>query len=90
MKRKPTVTTKDRFIYPSRSSNDSEERRLAQWLISQRRHYKAGRLTDEQIGKLESLPNWSWDNKETPSKNSKSPLKHGRLFKGKYLPYEDE
>ena len=31
------------------------------WLTSQRRYYKQGKLLQDQIQKLESLPNWTWN-----------------------------
>lgn len=34
---------------------------LATWVKGQRHAFKKGRLSDERIGKLQSLPKWSWD-----------------------------
>ena len=37
-----------------------EEHKLAVWLQEQKLAYKDGLLSDDQIKKLESLPNFSW------------------------------
>jgi len=39
---------------------DSEEQKLYDWMTEQKEKYKLGLLTEEQIEKLESLPNWTW------------------------------
>jgi hypothetical protein len=35
--------------------------RLGQWIQIQRLAYRAGRLSPERIGRLESLPGWAWN-----------------------------
>ena len=38
-----------------------EELKLAVWVEEQKEAYKKGKLNEDQIKKLEDLPNWSWD-----------------------------
>lgn len=37
------------------------EEKLYQWMQKQKEEYKKGNLTKEQIEKLESLPDWTWN-----------------------------
>lgn len=34
--------------------------RLGQWTIDQRTAYRRGQLTQDQVRRLEQVPNWSW------------------------------
>lgn len=38
-----------------------DEEKLYKWMMKQKEDYKKGNLTKEQIEKLESLPNWTWE-----------------------------
>ncbi len=38
-----------------------EETNLYNWMKEQKENYHLGLLNKEQIKKLESLPDWSWD-----------------------------
>lgn len=40
-----------------------EEAKLKHWIGNQRYKYKLGKLTEEQIERLESIPNWTWINR---------------------------
>ena len=39
---------------------------VGSWISNQRAAYRRGKLTREQIAKLESLPSWTWRKKENP------------------------
>ncbi|MDD2730716.1 MAG: Helicase associated domain protein [Candidatus Portnoybacteria bacterium] len=43
---------------PSEFSNDKNERYLGKWLCSQKAKYKQGKLSDEQIKKLQRIHGW--------------------------------
>ena len=43
-----------------RDPTDEHWTGLATWATSQRRKYRTGKLTPEQMNALENLPNWSW------------------------------
>ena len=47
--------------FPSKDSKDKSRRELAQWIEEQRQAYKNGTLSQEQINKLEQIPEWSWE-----------------------------
>jgi hypothetical protein len=50
--------------YPSIYSKDKEEKTLGTWIGTQKKSQKgkgSGKLIEEQIKLLESLPNWKWD-----------------------------
>ena len=46
--------------YPNTRSPDAEERRLGNWVITQRVWCKTGKLTKTQIKLLEEIPGWEW------------------------------
>ena len=46
--------------YPYTLSPDAEERRLGNWVITQRMWCKTGKLTKKQIELLEEIPGWQW------------------------------
>lgn len=50
-----------KFKYPRTSSTDESEVKSASWLEKQRKAYRQGKLTKEQIRRLEMMPGWSWD-----------------------------
>lgn len=63
--------------YPSRgAASGSEERFLEQWIRSQRRARKDGRLSAERADLLEAVPGWSWDALESAWQES-----YGKLLK---------
>jgi hypothetical protein len=45
---------------PSIETPRETENRLARWCDLQRRNYRKGLLTQDQIRQLESLPYWHW------------------------------
>jgi hypothetical protein len=42
------------------TAEKEDEIRLAQWVDQQRRAYKKGKLTADQIHMLELFPGWTW------------------------------
>jgi Helicase associated domain len=38
-----------------------ENFKLGEWIQTQRKAYKAGKMTQERIDLLEKLPGWSWN-----------------------------
>jgi predicted helicase len=46
---------------PSDYSTDKIEKRLGYWLQNRKKAYKKGKLTKDQIKKLEILPFWQWN-----------------------------
>lgn len=47
--------------YPSKNSKNKKQREMAQWIDEQRQAYKNGTLSQEQIKKLEQIPDWNWE-----------------------------
>lgn len=50
---------------PPRYQDPEDGMRLGGWVAQQRQKYRAGRLTDEQVQRLESLPEWVWNPSRT-------------------------
>jgi superfamily II DNA or RNA helicase len=46
-------------------SHIEDNYKLGQWVAKQRRTYKNGTLATERVTRLEALPDWSWDSRET-------------------------
>ena len=49
---------------PPADYSDEDGNALGGWVSFQRTHRTKGRLSDERVERLESLPGWSWDPKE--------------------------
>ena len=43
------------------STQMEEDFPLGSWVGTQRMRYRAGRLTDDRVARLEALPNWAWN-----------------------------
>jgi hypothetical protein len=50
----------DKNTVPLRSSEDEEEKKLAEWCVTQRRSFKENKLNDMKAYYLEDLNNWDW------------------------------
>jgi hypothetical protein len=46
--------------YPNRKKINNDDQYLVNWYERQRYNYKNNKLNDNQINKLNSLPNWNW------------------------------
>lgn len=49
---------------PSRSSNDTHERKLASWVKHQKALFREGKLSPDKISKLEKLNYWQWESED--------------------------
>jgi superfamily II DNA or RNA helicase len=47
--------------FPSKVSNDKEEKSLGNWCMTQRTNKKKGDLSEDQIKSLEEITGWKWD-----------------------------
>lgn len=47
-------------LYETDEASEEEEENLSIWVDEQRQAYKDGKLTPEQIQKLESINGWTW------------------------------
>lgn len=45
---------------PSIQSTNPAEKKLAQWVRTQRQQRKGGRLSPDRAAQLESIPGWTW------------------------------
>jgi len=50
---------------PLKSSSNQEERSLGVWCFNRKRNKQSGKLSKDQIKKLESLPGWKWIEEKT-------------------------
>ena len=71
---------------PSSTSYDPLERQFGQWCFRQRRYKKNGKLSDENINKLETLDGWFWE-QEDPFDDHYDELKQWIVI-NKKLPFE--
>ena len=55
--------------YPSYSSADEDEKQLARWCTTQRIENKKNKLTNDKIHKIETIPNWKWNENFTKEVN---------------------
>ena len=53
--------------YPPRDYQGPARANLNQWVIGQRRPGVRDRLTEERRKRLEDLPGWSWEHRQTPT-----------------------
>lgn len=53
--------------YPPRDYDAGTRANLNQWVIGQRRPGVRDRLTEERRKRLEDLPGWSWEHRQTPT-----------------------
>lgn len=53
--------------YPPRDYRGPARANLNQWVIGQRRPAVRERLTEERRKRLEELPGWSWEHRQTPT-----------------------
>ncbi len=47
-------------LIPIKSSKDEEEKKLAEWCVTQRKTYKGKKMNDKKIYLLEQIPHWDW------------------------------
>ena len=47
--------------YPKSLSSDASEAECARWVSSQRQKRRIGALSEDQLRRLEALPDWSWN-----------------------------
>ena len=50
---------------PKRESQDSEERAISNWAMQQRHYFNKGKLLQDRVQKLETIPFWNWDPMES-------------------------
>jgi len=53
-------TKKNNAADKSPDAQKAEEHKLAQWIATQKKAYKQGLLSPEQINDLEMFPGWEW------------------------------
>ncbi len=47
-------------LIPVKSSSDEEEKKLAEWCVTQRKTYKNKKISDKKVYLLEQIPYWDW------------------------------
>jgi len=50
----------EKGLVPIKSSKDEEEKKLAEWCVTQRKTYKNKKISDKKIYMLEQIENWNW------------------------------
>lgn len=55
---------KDNNHIPASSSSDKNEKRLGNWCYQLRKNYRMGKLSEEKIKALESIPIWFWNKQD--------------------------
>ena len=80
--------------FPTRNAHGKTERSLAMWMHNQRLRYKSGKLPVQRARRLESIPNWAWNDHEsswsTSFNSSKMRLSQRRGYPSQYAEEIDE
>jgi superfamily II DNA or RNA helicase len=72
------------------STIDLDGSRIGQWVISQRQRKKQGLLSTDEIAKLESLPDWSWNPNDGQWESSFELLCEFQRINGHVNPTKDD
>lgn len=63
------ATFADRHGHTTPSRDDEEHRSLAMWVEKQQRAQRAGRLSEDQVRRLSSIPGWTAECRKPPQRN---------------------